>query len=60
MDNFIELCGPFGIKEVARSGAVAMVRGNAARLRIVEREDREETGRELPPTGTDSDIMGVV
>jgi acetolactate synthase-1/3 small subunit len=60
--DFIELCAPFGIKEVARSGAVAMVRGNAARLRLVEREDRQdrEAPEPLRPTGTESDITGVV
>ncbi|HEV3230636.1 MAG TPA: acetolactate synthase small subunit [Candidatus Dormibacteraeota bacterium] len=58
VDNFIELCGPFGIKEVARSGAVAIVRGNAARLRLVDKEEREDA--DLRPTGTDADIMGVV
>jgi acetolactate synthase-1/3 small subunit len=35
IDNFLQLVTPFGIKEVARSGAVAMVRGNLARLRLV-------------------------
>src|SRR4030081_2312574 len=32
VENFLELVTPFGLKEVARSGAVAMVRGNQARL----------------------------
>ena len=35
IDDFIGLVQPYGIKEIARSGAVAMVRGNAARLRLV-------------------------
>jgi len=38
IDDFIGLVQPYGIKEIARSGAVAMVRGNTARLRLVERE----------------------
>jgi acetolactate synthase-1/3 small subunit len=38
VDNFIDLVKPFGIKEVARSGAVAMVRGNQARLRLADHE----------------------
>jgi acetolactate synthase-1/3 small subunit len=45
VDNFIELMRPFGIKEVARSGAVALVRGDDARLRLVDVE--------VPRTGTD-------
>ena len=42
IDDFIGLVQPYGIKEIARSGAVAMVRGNAARLRLVEREHERE------------------
>jgi acetolactate synthase I/III small subunit len=45
VDNFIELMRPFGIKEVARSGAVALVRGDDARLRLVDFE--------VPRTDTD-------
>jgi acetolactate synthase I/III small subunit len=45
VDNFIELMRPFGIKEVARSGAVALVRGDDARLRLVDFE--------VPRTNTD-------
>ena len=36
IDNFIELMRPYGIKELARSGAVALVRGDAARIRLVD------------------------
>ena len=42
IDDFIGLVQPYGIKEIARSGAVAMVRGNTARLRLVEREHEHE------------------
>ena len=36
IDNFIELMRPYGIKELARSGAVALVRSDAARIRLVD------------------------
>jgi len=36
VDNFIELMRPYGIKELARSGAVALVRGDQARIRLVD------------------------
>lgn len=36
IDNFIELMHPYGIKEVARSGAIALVRGDAARIRLID------------------------
>jgi acetolactate synthase-1/3 small subunit len=67
IDNFIELVQPFGIKEIARSGLVAMVRGNQARLKLVEHErsDGESAGnlvpsRKLKPTGTAGDLTGTV
>lgn len=34
IENFIDLMRPHGIKEVARSGAVALVRGDQARISI--------------------------
>jgi len=71
IDNFIDLAQPFGIKEIARSGAVAIVRGNQARLKLIERDEpREEApphvvqparhARHLRPTGTEADTTGNV
>ena len=36
IDNFIELMRPHGIKELARSGVVALVRGDQARIRLMD------------------------
>ena len=70
IDNFLELVQSFGIKEVARSGAVAMVRGNQARLKLVERADNEEAALHVPanppspkklrPTGIAADTTGAI
>lgn len=49
IDDFIGLVATYGIKEMARSGAVAMVRGNTARLRLVEREHEREVDEEPVP-----------
>ncbi|MEO8899336.1 MAG: acetolactate synthase small subunit [Candidatus Dormibacter sp.] len=57
IDNFIELMRPFGIKEVARSGAVALVRGDDARLRLV---DFEAPHTDTDLTNTAGDDAGPV
>ena len=38
IDRFIDLVRPFGIKELARSGEVAMVRGDHVRLSVMDLE----------------------
>jgi len=49
IDNFLELVSHFGVKEVARSGSVAMVRGNRAWLRLVEEEPEQVPARPGEP-----------
>lgn len=49
VDNFIDLMRPFGIKELARSGAVALVRGDDARFRLLDFEPSGAQPTEEPP-----------
>ena len=64
IDNFIELVQPYGIKEAARSGAVALVRGDEARIRLVDFEigiGVEAPERPAaPPQGEAADTTGTV
>jgi acetolactate synthase I/III small subunit len=57
IDNFIDLMRPFGIKEVARSGAVALVRGDDARLRLIDFEVPRGDPGVGPIPGDDTDTV---
>src|SRR5579864_2151275 len=50
IDNFVELMRPYGIKEMARSGAVALVRGEQARIRLVDFDVSAPGARETAVT----------
>ncbi len=62
IDNFIELMRPYGIKELARSGVVALVRGDQARIRlmdfVVDGDDQEPDTSAAP--GVAGDTTGNV
>jgi acetolactate synthase-1/3 small subunit len=62
IDNFIELMRPYGIKELARSGVVALVRGDQARIRLVDFAiDGDEPQREPSRLqGVAGDTTGTV
>jgi acetolactate synthase-1/3 small subunit len=45
IDTFVELMRPYGITEMARSGAVALVRGDQAGIRLAD------LGLEAEPPG---------
>ena len=53
IDNFIDLMRPYGIREMARSGAVALVRGDQARLRVLDfaLNGEVEAAAVMPSTG---------
>ena len=58
IDNFIELMRPYGIKELARSGVVALVRGDQARIRLMDfaldGDDQETEPPSLPVVAGDT------
>jgi acetolactate synthase-1/3 small subunit len=66
VENFIELMRPYGIKEMARSGAVALVRGDQARLSLSdigrdgEAPDVEEGASALARAMVTADTMGDI
>jgi acetolactate synthase-1/3 small subunit len=62
IDNFIELMRPYGIKELARSGVVALVRGDQARIRLMDFAiDGDEPQTEPSRlTGVAGDTTGTV
>jgi acetolactate synthase-1/3 small subunit len=64
IDNFIDLMRPYGIKELARSGAVALVRGDQARIRLVDFDiNGEQATQQLsadPADGAAGDTTGTV
>jgi acetolactate synthase-1/3 small subunit len=62
IDNFIELMRPYGIKELARSGVVALVRGDQARIRLMDFAiDGDEPQTEPSPVaGVAGDTTGTV
>ncbi|HEY8674908.1 MAG TPA: acetolactate synthase small subunit [Candidatus Dormibacteraeota bacterium] len=51
IDNFIDLMRPFGIKELGRSGAVALVRGDDAHLRLIDFEPPRDDPAVIPTAG---------
>ena len=62
IDNFIELVRPYGVKELARSGAVALVRGDDARIRLIDFEVDDDEAGERPrgPETPAEDTTGTV
>lgn len=61
IDNFVELMRPHGIKELARSGVVALVRGDQARIRLMDfalEGDDQPAASNLP--GVAGDTTGNV
>ena len=62
IDNFIELMRPYGIKELARSGVVALVRGDTARIRLMDFAIDGDAAQTEPSrvAGVAGDITGAV
>ena len=62
IENFVELMRPYGIKELARSGSVALVRGEQARIRLVDFDVNAEDGASTAAVanGVAGDTTGTV
>ena len=62
IENFVELMRPYGIKELAGSGAVALVRGEQARIRLVDFDVNAEDGASTAAVanGVAGDTTGTV
>jgi acetolactate synthase-1/3 small subunit len=59
--NFIDVVRPFGIRELARSGSVALLRGDEVRLQLVDNAPGDDDDRPAPrAAGSAGDMTGVV
>jgi len=63
VQNFIDLARPYGIRELARSGMVALLRGDDVRLQLIGGgfdDDEQRDGSAPRPAGTAGDMTGTV
>lgn len=59
VENFIDVIRPFGIRELARSGAVALLRGDDVRLHVLE-DGRERDASPAGEVDSAGDMTGTV